>query len=182
MNTGEALVASYLQHIEGCQFVQQNLNTTGTTSQGEIDVLGINLQDKTLFVCEVAIHLTTGLQYTRNNQPANLEKLTEKFGRDIAYARQLFPDHQHQFMLWSPVVKTGKPDARHSQMADLQTLQAELQARYGVSLQLVINQAFQQALEQMRAYARRTTAELKCPVLRYLQIEEHLARHLAQPA
>lgn len=182
MNTGEVLVASYLQHIEGCEFVQQNLSTTGTTGQGEIDVLGINLKQKKIFVCEVAIHLTTGLQYTRGNQPANVQKLAEKFSRDIAYAQQLFPDYAHEFMLWSPVVKAGKPGAKHSQITDLATLGETIFAEYGIRLRFVINQAFQQALDNMRAQARKTTAELKCPVMRYLQIEEHLNRHLKRIA
>jgi len=62
INLGEELVAAYLENIKGCEFIQQNLYTPDV--QGEIDVVGIDLETKSIYVCEVAIHLTTGL---RNN-------------------------------------------------------------------------------------------------------------------
>lgn len=84
MNIGKELVASYLEHLKGCDFIQKNLYTPDT--QGEIDVVGINLKKKKVYVCEVAIHLVTGLRYTKERQPNNVKKLTEKFSRDIEYA------------------------------------------------------------------------------------------------
>ena len=42
MNIGEEFVASYLRHIKGCDFTQQNLYTVDP--QGEIDVVGVNLK------------------------------------------------------------------------------------------------------------------------------------------
>ena len=44
MNVGEQLVADYLQHVKKCQFVGQNLPTSG--EQGEIDVVGIDIVKK----------------------------------------------------------------------------------------------------------------------------------------
>jgi Holliday junction resolvase-like predicted endonuclease len=41
INLGEEIVAAYLQYIQGCEFIQQNLYTPDV--QGEIDVIGINL-------------------------------------------------------------------------------------------------------------------------------------------
>jgi len=67
INLGEELVAAYLQYLKGCDFIQQNLYTPDI--QGEIDVVGINLNTKTIYVCEVAIHLVTGLRYTKDRQP-----------------------------------------------------------------------------------------------------------------
>ena len=43
VNIGEQLVSSYLQYIRGCDFIQTNLYTVDT--QGEIDVVGINLKE-----------------------------------------------------------------------------------------------------------------------------------------
>ena len=60
MNVGEQLVSSYLRYIRKCDFIQTNLYTVDV--QGEIDVVGINLAERKVYVCEVAIHLTTGLQ------------------------------------------------------------------------------------------------------------------------
>ena len=88
MNTGEELVSSYLRYIRGCEFIQKNLYTVDT--QGEIDVVGINLKEKSVYICEVAIHLITGLQYTKGTAPNNVQKLIQKLGRDIEYANAYF--------------------------------------------------------------------------------------------
>ena len=77
INVGEQLVSSYLRYIRHCDFTQTNLYTI--ESQGEIDVVGVNLAEQRAYICEVAIHLTTGLQYTKSNRVNNVEKLTEKF-------------------------------------------------------------------------------------------------------
>lgn len=76
MNAGEQLVADYLQYVKGCQFVEQSLITT--KEQGEIDVIGINIVKKELYICEVAIHLETGLQYTKDRRPNNIQKIIDK--------------------------------------------------------------------------------------------------------
>jgi hypothetical protein len=106
MNIGEEIVAAYLQDIKKCEFIQQNLNTPDT--QGEIDVIGIDIDNKILYVCEVAIHLVTGLRYTKNNRPNNVNKLFEKFTRDIEYSKKHFPHYKKHFILWSPIVKNDR--------------------------------------------------------------------------
>ena len=53
--------------------------------QREIDVVGIDVNKKVIYVCEVAIHLITGLQYTKEKRPNNVNKLIEKFSKDIEY-------------------------------------------------------------------------------------------------
>ena len=97
INIGEEIVAAYLQHIKGCEFIQQNLYTPDV--QGEMDVVGIDLETKTIYVCEVAIHLITGLQYVKDSQPNNINKLTEKFSKDSEYTNKYFPDYIKHFML-----------------------------------------------------------------------------------
>jgi Holliday junction resolvase-like predicted endonuclease len=72
INLGEEIVAAYLQYIKGCEFIQQNLYTPDV--QGEIDVVGIDLETKSIYVCEVAVHLITGLQYVKGGQPNNINK------------------------------------------------------------------------------------------------------------
>ena len=95
MNIGEEIVAVYLQNVKNCEFVQLNLYTD---VQGEIDVVGIDVNKKKVFACEVAIHLITGLQYTKDKQPNNVEKIVEKFSRDIDYSNKYFPDYEKHFM------------------------------------------------------------------------------------
>jgi len=97
MNIGEEIVSAYLEYIKHCEFTQKNLNTPDV--QGEIDVVGIDLEGKTIYLCEVAIHLTIGLQYVKNNKPNNIEKLVEKFSKDIEYAKKYFQDYKIHVMV-----------------------------------------------------------------------------------
>jgi hypothetical protein len=175
MNIGEELVAAYLQHLLGCEFIQQNLYTIET--QGEIDVVGLNLKTKTVYICEVAIHLTTGLQYTFEKRPNNINKLTEKFSRDIEYTRKYLPEYKAHYMLWSPVVKARKGESEYDQVKHLAQVHANILAKYNETLELVINSEFAKRLQELREEARRTSANLKSPVMRMLQVEEQLIRY-----
>ena len=114
LNVGEQLVSSYLRYILNCDFIQTNLYTI--ESQGEIDVVGLNLTKRQVYICEVAIHLTTGLQYVKNKRPNNVQKLTDKFSRDIEYAHKYLNQYMHHFMLWSPIVKDTKGNPENNQM------------------------------------------------------------------
>lgn len=176
MNVGEQLVSSYLRYIRKCDFIQTNLYTVDV--QGEIDVVGINLQEKKVYVCEVAIHLTTGLQYVKDKRPNNVNKLVEKFTRDIAYARRYLRDYEHEFMLWSPIVKDSKGNPQYNQVGHLAEVKRQLLESAGVELTCVVNDEFAGALGALRTYAGGETAELQCPLMRLLQIEELLARHV----
>ena len=176
MNVGEHLVSSYLRYIRECEFTQLNLYTV--EAQGEIDVIGINLRDRKVYVCEVAIHLLTGLQYTKDKRPNNVKKLTEKFSRDIDYANKYFTDYEKNFMLWSPIVKGRRVGSLNDQMNHLETIGANINASHGVTIDFVVNQRFQACMQEMRQFARLTTADLKCPVMRLFQVEEHLGKHV----
>lgn len=178
MNTGEELVSSYLRYIRGCEFIQKNLYTVDT--QGEIDVVGINLKEKAVYICEVAIHLITGLQYVKGTSPNNVKKLTEKLCRDIEYAKKYFSEYSLHVMLWSPIVKSGKDGAKHSQSRDLSEIGNNIKSQYGIEVQFIVNDVFLSCLDEMRAFSRKETSELKCPVMRFMQIEERLKKHVAK--
>lgn len=180
INVGEQLVASYLQYIRECEFTQTNLYTVDV--QGEIDVVGIDLKRKKVYVCEVAIHLTTGLQYVKDKRPNNIQKMTDKFSRDIDYANKYFVDYEKHFMLWSPIVKS-KGGPQYNQLEHIDIINKNIKAKFDVDIEFVVNERFRAYLQEMRSFAKTKTADLKCPVMRLLQIEEHLARHLGkQPA
>jgi hypothetical protein len=146
--------------------------------QGEIDVVGINLAERKVYVCEVAIHLTTGLQYVKDKRPNNVDKLVEKFTRDIAYARKYLGEYEHHFMLWSPIVKEGNANPVYDQVGHLSEVKARIRDSMQVELECVVNSAFHSAMREMREFAGRQTAELQCPLMRLLQIEELLGRHV----
>ena len=174
INLGEELVAAYLENIKDCEFIQQNLYTPDV--QGEIDVVGIDLKTKPIYVCEVAIHLTTGLRYVKNRQPNNVNKLTEKFSKDIEYANKYFPDYEKHFMLWSPIIKKSKETSKHNQINDLKEIQQNIFSKYGIDLEFIVNERFLDCLNELREFAKRETKELKSPVLRLMQVEEYLKK------
>ncbi len=176
-NIGEQIVSSYLRYIEGCDFIQTNLYIVDT--QGEIDVVGICLKEQKVYICESAIHLTTGLLYTKDSKTNNIEKLTEKFSRDIEYAEKYLSEYKRIYMLWSPVVKGGgRRSPENDQLLHLEKVQANIKAKYGVEIELVINESFKKRLNQMRTYAKSVTSELKCPVMRMYQVEAYLNEHI----
>ena len=178
LNLGEELVSSYLEYIKGCDFIQKNLYTPDV--QGEIDVVGINLESREIYVCEVAIHLTTGLRYVKDKQPDNVVKLTEKFSKDIEYANKYFPDYEKHIMLWSPIVKSSKASSKINQLKDLEMIDTKIKGKYGVGIQFIVNERFLNCLRELRNYAKSETKELKSPVLRLMQIEEYLEKHVSR--
>jgi hypothetical protein len=176
MNVGEEICGEWLRHVRGCEFVQYNLKTTEV--QGEVDVIGLNMKERTVYACEVAIHLITGLQYTKEKRPDNVPRLTAKFRKDIQYLRTAFPEYQHVLMLWSPIVKNQRDGSKYNQMADVQQIVDNIQAECRIGVELMINEDFRTALKKLRSVAGTTSKELDSSVMRYLQVEERLAAHL----
>ena len=177
MNIGEEICGEWLRHVKGCEFVQYNLRTPDV--QGEIDVIGIRLATPpTVYACEVAIHLTTGLQYVKDKRPDNVPRLTAKFRKDIAYIRKAFPGYTQVFMLWSPVVKNQKTGSKYNQVEDVQHIVKTIQRECNETIQLVINETFKEALDALRGVATEETKELDSSVTRLMQVEAHLAKHL----
>jgi hypothetical protein len=178
INVGEQLVSSYLRYIRKCDFIQTNLYTVD--AHGEIDVVGVNLKERRVYVCEVAVHLTTGLQYVKDRRPNNIQKLTDKFSRDIEYARKYLAEYEQHFMLWSPIVKNSQGSPVYNQLGHLTEISAQLKAKYKVDLECVVNEKFLACLQELRAFARDQTEELQCPLLRLIQIEEYLGKHVGR--
>ena len=179
MNIGEEICGEWLRHVAHCEFVQYNLKTPDV--QGEIDVIGISLANRTVYACEVAIHLVTGLQYVKDNRPDNVPRLTAKFRKDIEYIRKAFPEYEHVFMFWSPVVKNQRSGSKYNQVEDVQRVVETIRSELGATIQPVINEKFKEALDLLREVAANETKELDSSVIRLLQVEEHLAKHLKRP-
>ncbi len=177
-NPGERLVGDYLRYINGCDFVDFNVYTKKT--QGEIDVIGVNHASREAFICEVVTHLTTGILYVKNARPDTSDRLIKKFLKDIQYGTEAFHGYTAHYMLWSPVVhhSAGKPE--YDQFAHLKRVEEEIKSKTDVAIILVINAAYVQAINKLRAFARQETKELKSPVMRFLQIEEWARKNAAK--
>ena len=176
-NIGEEIAGTYLKVILNCEFVEYNLYTEDV--QGEIDVVGVNTIDKKVYICEVAVHLITGLQYITNKRPDNSNRLIKKFEKDIRYTNKRFDEsYQKIFMFWSPIVKDQKVGTKYNQLESVNEVEKHLKNQLGIKLELVINEKFQKCLEELRNYAGNRTEELKTPFLRLMQIEAVLNKHL----
>ena len=143
-------------------------------------MVGINLKEKTVYICEVAIHLITGLQYTKGTSPNNVQKLTQKLGRDIEYANAYFSEYKKHVMLWTPIVKNSNDKSKHNQTRDIEKIKSNITTQYGIEVEFVMNEKFLSCIQEMRGFASTETAELKCPVMRLLHIEERLKRHVTK--
>lgn len=176
MNIGEEICGEWLRHIKQCEFIQYNLKTPGV--QGEIDVIGLSMKDRTVYACEVAIHLVIALQYTKNNQPDNVNRLTAKFKKDVAYLSNAFPDYTRIFMLWSPIVRNQKVGSKHNQLRDIADIAQIMKSDCQVDIEMIVNRRFQEAIEALRKVAGDAAEEMVSSMMRYLQVEEHLQHHL----
>lgn len=174
-NIGEEICGEYLNHILGCDFISYNVLTPGV--QGEIDVIGIDLKHKIVYVCEVAIH-TMGLLYVTNKKADDFNRFYSKFTKSIQYARTNFDTFQIVPMLWSPVVKNSGPKAKYNTLSELNRLREVILAQYDLQLQLFINESYFDALEKLKLFAASKTSEFSSPVMRLFQIEKSLENHL----
>jgi len=176
LNVAEELAGSFLKEVLDCDFVEYNLQMRFI--QGEIDVVGINLDKKRVYFCEVAAHLTTGLRYTKNNQPNNVKKLIQKFENDIEYADKFFKKYDKVFMFWSPIIKIPRKQTKHNQLKDLNKVHDHFQTKHNVSIIMVTLDDFLDCIEELRKISLARTDALTNPIMRFLQIEEKLKKEL----
>ena len=175
-NPGEHLVGQYLKEVKGCDFVEYNLQTRYV--QGEIDVIGINSNERLVYVCEVATHLQgLGLQYVKDRHPDNVARLTEKFNKDIEYTNKNFPDYRKEFMLWTPIARNSKDGSSTNPFRDLQEIKEKIKATYNIDLNIVANEAYFDVIKELRVVAAKRTDEMNSPIMRFLQIEEKLKKY-----
>lgn len=175
-NIGEELAGEYLRHFRGCDFITYNITTTEV--QGEIDVFAMNSKKRHIYVCEVAVHLETGLQYTKNRRPDNVGRLGKKMDRAIHYLKSNFPKHKFTVMLWSPKVKVSGKKAKRCQMKEVVKIQRNVKKKHKIDLELVINERYLEYLNALKSFAKEMTPESKSPVIRLFQIEEKLKKHV----
>lgn len=157
---GEYLVGAYLKMVVGCQFVDYNVRSPGGGQNGlrELDVVGFDFTNNTVYLCEVTTHIR-GLLYGNGTQDT-LNKIIEKHEWQKTYAEQYLRGFPHRrYQLWSPYVPEGKITTGLAAVT---------------SLELVINEAYTVKVNELRDIARETSYDTGNPVFRLLQILEHL--------
>ena len=156
---GEYIVGSYLKMIEGCDHVDYNVRPAGggLKSLGELDVIGLDFETDTAYICEVTTHIR-GLLYVSNKE--TVDRIARKHERQKAYAReQLHRFSHHRFMFWSPVVPVGYITKSLSEVE---------------TLELVINKEYTEKINQLKDLSATVTHDTGNPFFRTLQILSHL--------
>lgn len=161
LDIGESLVGSYLRYIENCDFVHYETYDEG---QGELDVLGMRIPDKRVWLCEVAIHLD-GLEYGKGYEGSR-DKVQQKIDRAEVLAQRLFSEQQATYEFWTPRVPKG-----------LAAMLTELEQSYtarGLDVSMVMNERFTDRINVLRERAARNMKATAEPAYRLLQILAHL--------
>ena len=173
---GEQLVGEYLRAVKNCDFIEYNLQTKFVP--GEIDVVGIDSNKRKVYICEVATHLETGMQYVKNNQPDNVARFFSKFSKNIEYANKHFSEFEIIFMLWTPIIRVPKKEGTiHNQLRDIELIRDKIKDKYDVKVELVYNEIYLECIGELRKAARKTTQPMSSPIMRFLQIEEKLMKN-----
>lgn len=157
---GEFIVGAYLQLIEECLFINYNVRPSGGGLKGleELNVVGLNFNTNTAYLCEVTTHITGGF-HGRSNSEA-VEGIKKKHQRQKEYSEKYLDDFKnHVFMLWAPVVPRGYLTENLGKIE---------------SLELIINGEYKKRIEQLRELAKKETHDTKNPFFRMLQIMEHM--------
>jgi hypothetical protein len=156
---GEFIVGAHLQLIEECDFIDYNVRPPGGGLKGlaELDVVGLNFNSNTAYLCEVTTHIR-GVLY-KNNQET-ISRIKKKHERQKEYARKYLTNFKnHKFMFWSPVVPVGYITEHLEEIE---------------SLESIINAEYKKRIEQLRLLAKNTTHDARNPFFRMLQIMEHM--------
>ena len=177
-NPGEQIVGEYLKWIKKCDFVSYNIPTQD--EQGEIDVIGIKSSEKKVYVCEVATHMQTGINYVnpKSREPDNVKRFIKKFSKDITYTKKAFQGYNHSFMLWTPLVKKNKEGSKANQHKDLADVIQSIKSSKGVDIEIISNRKYYNCLMELKEFAKNETKEMKSPIMRAFQIEEKLKKYL----
>ena len=156
---GEFIVGAHLQLIGGCDIIDYNVRPPGGGLEGlgELDVIGLNFNTNTVFLCEVTTHIR-GLLYKDNQE--TVTRIIKKHKRQKEYAEKYLTNFRHhKYMFWSPVVPKGYITEH---LAAIESLES------------IINGEYKRRVEELRVLASKTTHDARNPFFRMLQIIEHM--------
>lgn len=165
---GEYAVGAYLKLILKCDVVDYGVRPPGGGMAGlsELDVIGLRFSDMHAYLCEVTTHLD-GTLYG-NGAADSIARIARKHDTQMWYADTYLADFREpEFMFWAPCVPVGR-------------ITTGLQAI--ATLDLVINDRYAAAIDELRSLARATKATTGNPFFRSLQILGHLRRPSPPPS
>jgi Holliday junction resolvase-like predicted endonuclease len=158
---GEYVVGAYLKHIKGCQHVWYNVRAG---KQGEIDVVGLDLRRRIVYICEVETHIKGLLVSKKGLGDVTAETIQEQLKSAIIYGKQWSRVLTPKYMFWSPKVPKGRRTAQLQQIR--RTLESDVE--------IVINSEYKKRVRGLQEMARHDDSTSGEPFYRALQILEHL--------
>jgi len=158
---GEYIVGAYLKIIKDCDFVDYNVRPRGGKLEGlnELDVIGINFKNNSVYLCEATTHIT-GLLI--KDYKTTIDKIKQKHNRQKEYYKKYLKNFSNpHFMFWSPFVSKGKMD----KLEKIKSLKG---------LELIINEKYAYCINELKEKAKKMTNNTGNPFFRMLQIIERV--------
>ena len=157
---GENLVGAYMRYVGKCDLVVYNSFLPAI--QGELDVIGIRLtRPKVVWFAEVTTHIL-GMQYGPS-KASTTKKLRDKLDRAKDFAATTFPDDEHRYEVWSPIVSKGWLTHAMAQMED-EYNDARLDVHF------VINEEYTARVQELVDVAKKDSRATNDPAYRMLQV------------
>ncbi len=164
---GEFFVGAYLKLISDCEFVAYNQTYQSGKDVHEVDVIGFNIHQKKIIICEVATQLN-GLNYGSRSAKDVIEN---KFVSHINHFGDKFPKFDVIYQFWSPKVPVG----RLTKFFD--ELNVKLRKNYNSEIRFIYNDEYTKKIIELKDKAKTETKDTGEPFYRVLQILEHLHGH-----
>jgi len=164
---GEYIVGAYLKIIKECDFVDYNVKPRGGRLEGlnELDVIGINFKNNSVYLCEATTHIT-GLLI--QDAETTMNKIKQKHKRQKEYYKKYLNNFSNpHFMFWSPFVSKGKTEKLKKD-------------RSLKGLELIINEKYASCIRELEGKAIKMTNATGNPFFRMLQITERINKKYAK--
>lgn len=156
---GEYFVGAYLQHFYDCDIINYNVkeNISKTkTSQNEIDVIGIALKEKKVYLCEVKTHISG---YGPTGKDDRVDSTIKQFEFMEDFANKKFKGFDIIIMFWCPKI-SGK------------NLKKEIDNLYE-NENIIVNEKYRERIIELIDFTKKNTSNFENPFLRTLQIAKH---------
>lgn len=177
MDLNELIASAYLEYVVGCDMVETHIYI-GERSDS-IDVIGVNTADWTVYVCEVEDHLL-GSKFSLSKQQKNhVTRCVRKFREIAYYVNQRYEGFEKRYMLWTPVVTEHDREFVRNPVQDLNEIVTLINIEQGITVEPIANERYAHCLKELRQTLGNTKRVLSSPVLRFIQLEEQLSRHIA---
>ncbi len=164
---GEYIVGAYLKIIKECDFVDYNVRPRGGRLEGlnELDVIGINFKNNSVYLCEATTHIT-GLLI--KDYKTTITKIEQKHERQKEYYKKYLKNFSVPcFMFWSPLVSK-------KQMEKLE------KNKNLNNLDFITNEKYASCINELKKKAMEITYDTGNPFFRMLQIIERINNKYAK--